>query len=198
VKSVNVLQLLSTPLNLFEQEVLYDFRVEVGASSIPGAKLGAFLTYIGARKLRESAKAKGQEVYKGRCPLINELKRTVEAKYPVGNTVTVKVTGEHLLGRNSYDYVFADEINNEPPAAQHPEPISRGQPRIGSVGAYVEDDYLRDSSTQFNGKMHSIDLGRYGKYLLNTRLPTLSEFNACSHFFPASGWWKVLFESRIG
>lgn len=42
-------------------DVLYDFRVFIGPSNIPGAGLGAYLTYKGARVLTSDAVAKGMK-----------------------------------------------------------------------------------------------------------------------------------------
>jgi hypothetical protein len=153
----------------FFAEILFDFKVEVGASSIPGAKLGAFLTFIGARRLSPQGLMKGKRVFKGRKLVVNDMKRqasTLVAKNQFGDLVGVQLNGEHLLGKDNSDYLFEDEIAFDPQHVRMPETNSVVKPGIGFAGVYVEADYFRDSSIDFDGMKNSISLGRYGTYSL--------------------------------
>lgn len=151
----------------FFAEILYDFKVEVGASSIPGAKLGAFLTFLGARRLSPQGKLKGKRVYRGRTLFVNDMKKefsTIEAENQFGDLVGVQLKGDHLFGKDNSDYIFEDEIAFDPQRANPPEENALVAPGIGFVSAYDEGDYFRDNTIQFDGKKHCISLGRYGKF----------------------------------
>ena len=96
-----------------DEETLYDFAVEVRASDIPGAGLGAFLTYLGARVLRPEAAARSSRLLRG-CyvdetsagdPVI-PTRDTATAQTPDGRMMKVTVTGENLHYNDNYRYVF--------------------------------------------------------------------------------------------
>jgi len=48
----------------FSEDVLYDFEVNARQSEIPGGGMGAFLTYLGARKLKPNCRVKGNKKWK--------------------------------------------------------------------------------------------------------------------------------------
>jgi len=80
-------------------EILYEFVIDVRESTIPGAGLGAFLTYVGARTLKEGKQKKVGDI----TPACTRY--LTEAVLPgSGNGLTVKISGkdihgdEHLMG----------------------------------------------------------------------------------------------------
>ena len=70
-------------------EILYEFRIEVSKSSIPGAGFGAFLTFIGARILHPKYR---QYTRNGQ---LAKTRQILDAAMPNGNGgVHVTLTGK--------------------------------------------------------------------------------------------------------
>jgi hypothetical protein len=105
---------------------LYDFRVDIATSKIPNAGLGAFLTFLGARHLKDEAFGK-----KGPKPIQKslQLEDTLEAFGESGHGMHVRLTGEAIDERK----------------ALSPE-------GIGPERAYTESDYEPSSTTVFSSR----------------------------------------------
>ena len=84
-------------LTLLSTETLYDFRVDIKKSSIPNAGHGAFLTYLGARVLNESAQQRSTRLMQEHTTegeVGTHL--PLSAKTLGGRTMNVTLTGDNL------------------------------------------------------------------------------------------------------
>lgn len=106
--------LLTLP-HSFLLDVLFDFQIDVRDSSIPGAGKGAFLTYLGARRLKPACVLLGDQEMKKRASTKEELQATM----PSGHGCTVKICGENLHGNNNSDFWL--EAGKEDPFVAAPE-----------------------------------------------------------------------------
>jgi hypothetical protein len=143
------------------EDVLYDFRLFVDKSSIPNAGMGAFLTYMGARKIN-----KDSATYK-LCndlllDIIYEEPETMShiiAVMPDGRTKAVKLCGDNL--HCYYNCIYCPksvELKNKAPSAlvngkiikvkvagecleTFHELKDRPKDGIGHLGMYRGEDY---------------------------------------------------------
>lgn len=80
---------------------LYDVKINIKPSTIPGAGDGAFLLYKGAWQLKESGKQKHPKLRPRRSDR-EPTKAALQAEID-GCAVTVYLTGEGLYGNNNGD-----------------------------------------------------------------------------------------------
>jgi hypothetical protein len=107
-------------------EILYDFRVDISPSKIPNAGLGAFLTFLGARHLKDEAYGKkGPKLTQKKL----ELEDTLEALGERGHGIHVRLAGEAIDERK----------------AVSPE-------GIGPEREYTESDYEPSPTTVFSSR----------------------------------------------
>lgn len=179
---------LSTSISLFdrifETGMLYDFLVTVSESKIPGAGLGAYLTYLGARALRSEKKAKYRQLLGESISVYSNMFDPLKARGEDGRTTLVRLTGEHLLSPFNCLYQPSTSIPLEariPSDASasvfprcsvnvklsgqgiqfHHEMINRPENGIGFLGLNDNSDFISVPGRQFHLRS-CIDLGAYG------------------------------------
>jgi hypothetical protein len=183
---------------LRSSETLYDFRIEINESKIANAGLGAYLTYMGARKVKpERLKVVGP-ILMDSLASIAETMVPLIAEKPGGRTVLVKLKGNNLHGNHNSEYwaSTADLLDAEIPITaigrnkvfrkqnerlslhgkgiqSHTELENRPLGGIGLLELYTDSDYVPAPGIVFNETL-CIDLGVYaplgitGKYGLHT------------------------------
>ena len=144
-------------LTLLSTETLYDFRVDIKKSSIPNAGHGAFLTYLGARVLNESAQQRSTRLMQEHTTegeVGTHL--PLSAKTLGGRTMNVTLTGDNLhyndnniywskkrarkyASKESFDENEVDcDVYDEVKKLRNTVPDGQG---IGFLGINKESDY---------------------------------------------------------
>ena len=144
-------------LTLLSTETLYDFTVDIKKSSIPNAGHGAFLTYLGARVLNESAQQRSTRLMQEHTTegeVGTHL--PLSAKTLGGRTMNVTLTGDNLhyndnniywskkrarkhASKESFDENEVDcDVHNEVKELRNTMPDGEG---IGFLGINKESDY---------------------------------------------------------
>lgn len=91
--------------------MVYQFRLFVAQSGIPGAKYGAFIEFLGAWRLNEESHKLNDELH-GQLQYYNAPTReNLQAVFKEGDSgVTVRLTGENLHGFGNRCYVPRDAL----------------------------------------------------------------------------------------
>jgi hypothetical protein len=166
-------------------DTLFDFRINVRPSKIPNSGYGAFLTFLGARKLKEEAKKKSQELLCDRLYVESATTKALEATIGHMN-MSVVLRGEDLHG-NWNNVLFpitrfplkaiipnGKEVNIKlTPHSIHDDvkqlrdrkeikPLDNG---LGHFKIFTEEDYEHDDAIQYcSDDFGIVDLGRYGPF----------------------------------
>jgi hypothetical protein len=159
------------------EDVIYDFQVTVRASTIPNSGNGAFLTFLGARELKASAKKRNEKPWAQRTFRMSELAKPLTARFRDGRHASVKLQGEHLQSAYNCSYLVPESVDNGTGAAasdfesyySQAEMVSLRDPsnRIGFLNLNKESDFIPAPKRTFSSLHKScglIDLGRYGPF----------------------------------
>jgi len=203
-------------------EQLFSFRINIRQSGIPDSGYGAFLTFLGARKLKERARILSEKLMKDRLEFEefydeNEEPPTLEAVIGDYNVI-VTLTGQDLHGNGNctyfsytrfplkaklYDkiqnvFIGPNEVHDDVQALRSRNEIASPENGLGKLKMFTDDDYESDDETQFCSiDQGTIDLGRYGPFLLTDR-KTEMEFNLKDFLFdfePAA--WNFHVEEKL-
>lgn len=167
-------------------DTIYDLKIQVKQSEIPGAGMGAFLTFEGARLLKEELRTVAAKTREERIFHETDTTKPLEAAYPGGYGVAVKLTGKNLHGNNNIHYWpeealdawkakrASDDLDSDD---EEESPNTVGAKRIGHLGIHTENDYISDPSIELTSVNFSVELGLYGPVLKRGKLivpPTVS------------------------
>lgn len=122
--------------------------MHVAPSKIPGGGNGAFLTFVGGRRLTKKARERGRAELEKRVLRDVETKGTLTARLPSGYNYAVKLRGENLHGNNNNDFWPMDEtvdVDNAGAGYLKPKPFG-----IGHLGIHSISDYRDDPSIEFS------------------------------------------------
>ncbi len=168
-------------------EKLFDFRINIRKSKIPGSGHGAFLTFLGARKLKGESKQRSQDFLKDRIFVYTHTTKPLHAK--VGNyNVDVKLKGHnlHCNGNIGYFYISRFPLRAKDPNSGREYNVMIGPHSVhediqelrerrevphvdnglGFLEIFSEDDYESDNETRYSSKeFGAVDIGRYGPFL---------------------------------
>ena len=78
--------------------------MDISKSQIPGAGYGAFLTYFGARKLKDEVEEANCQLVAESEPRLADTKIPLRATHPGKGDVLVRLQGENLHGNHNCDY----------------------------------------------------------------------------------------------
>jgi hypothetical protein len=99
-----VLHLCSNKFRL-PSAILYTFRAFAAKSTIPGAGLGAFIEFIGARRLNETSNERRLRILDHVVPCLPKTMRPLQACFEEdGGGISVYLKGENLHGKMNRDY----------------------------------------------------------------------------------------------
>lgn len=159
---------------MFAIDVIYEFRVEAKPSLIPNAGNGAFLTYLGAREVKDP----GDESDALRKV---EIKQLLVSKDVEGYHMNIRVVGKGILetddGTKDVQYPAPTSL---PPIHEAPERCEMGSGvncnrypwKLDAKGNAMLSKYAENPDINFvtNQKGCSvIDLGRYGPFRRSDR-----------------------------
>lgn len=172
-------------LLLFFTENLYDFRVNIRQSKIPGdSGFGAFLTFLGARKLKAEAKRLSEQIRQHQMLVENDGLGFVSLDgvyntsvslvgndlYGNGNTSHYPKTRFPLEAKMSDDKTIAVKLTPHNIHESVQELMNKYEVKIqenglGLLEIFTEEDYENDNTIKFDSKITGcIDLGRYGPF----------------------------------
>ena len=121
-------------------------------SRIPGAGLGAFLTFLGARVLRDDVHPVDKSVSRELLVVNNgKLTMPLEATSRDGFGVSVTLNGATLAGKTC-NTILGDHVHLD----------GRCPKLIGSLGEYNESDFVLVPDIELFSEDCLIDIGRYG------------------------------------
>jgi hypothetical protein len=172
-------------------DILYYFKAFAQKSKIPNAGYGAFLSFVGAKRLNNESKARNDALledaeYKSRLEN-SPLQAFIDEKHH-GVTVHLKGAGVDRHGReyvsksNLLALIDSDSIKegsllragrqtvrlyiSELPSAidRRAYFVSNPNKRIGHLGIHMESDYKWIQNASFPAFSDCIDLGRYGPF----------------------------------
>lgn len=156
-------------LTKFPIDVLHDFLITVEQSEIaPGAGLGAFLKYLGARELKAERRDIGIDALEDYEPFVSETNGTLQARTPGGYGLSVSLTGENLHGNDNRlywpkamkkAYDAGEDFDRKELACQRALPEG-----IGFLGMHLESHYRAAPKTEFSSQGTCIPLGSYGPF----------------------------------
>ncbi|GKY98086.1 hypothetical protein MPSEU_000766500 [Mayamaea pseudoterrestris] len=139
---------------------MYDFLITVKPSKIANGGYGAFLKYVGARRLIKNAYERGRRAMKEyKLCETEDTEAVLQAVSATGHGVAVKLTGDCLEHSNS-TYIHK-EHNTPPPSIQN---------GIGLLGMFTEDDYEAAPNVTFETTTYCVSLGCYGPFRKEDRL----------------------------
>jgi len=165
--------------------MLYDFQIDIRESTIPNAGNGAFLTYLGARKLKKQAAIRSERLLKQH--VIEGMAETepMTAILPGGLGIGVTVTGQNLYRNDNNRYwskirskFLSEHSQNDTVSSAFDEnsvqcgihqevlklrsEVEDGK-RIGFLGIHSESDYVEANDVLFwSGPESMFEVGRYG------------------------------------
>ena len=166
--------------------MLFDFRVDIRQSNIPNSGYGAFLTFLGARKLKEEAMRRTAHLMDGRVVIYNQTVEFLEAT--IGHIdVSVSLKGKDLHGNSNNSHfsvtrfplkatcpdgkevnviIGPDVVHDDIQGLVNRGEINSPEDGIGFFNNFTEEDYEPDNTVQYCSKScGTIDLGRYGPFL---------------------------------
>lgn len=168
------------------KETLFDFRINIRESKIANSGYGAFLTFLGARKLKEEARKKSIDFLKDRIYVESDTTKNLQAKD--GNfNMSVKLMGSDLHGNGDSNFftftrfpLLAKDLNGKEysvkigPHHIH-EDIKELRKRkempfpengLGLLCMFSDGDFESDNETKYSSEEFGIiDIGRYGPFL---------------------------------
>ena len=132
-------------------DTIYDLKIVVRESGIPGAGLGAFLTYLGARVLREDVQ--NVENVSRELLVVNNggLTMPLMATSRDGFGISVTLNGAMLVGKRCSS-ILGDHVHFD----------GRCPKLIGGHGVYNESDFVLVPEIELFSENCFIDIGRYG------------------------------------
>ncbi len=167
------------------EETLYDFQLDIRESTIPNAGNGAYLTFLGARKLTKQAATRSERLLKQH--VIEDMTdlEPLTAKLPGGLGIGVTVTGRNLYGNDNNQYwsknrsqLFFEHCQNGTISPELDENLVQCEihrevlklrskvedgKRIGFLGIHSESDYVESDDELFwSGPESMFEIGRYG------------------------------------
>ena len=170
--------------------------MEIGKSSVPGGGYGAFLTFLGARKLNRTFEITADERLERRNVIYEaDTSKPLETQSSEGFGVSVSLTGRNLHGNYNSIYwpqtVFSlpavldtgNEVNvklagknlhYDSEEEEEPLPFSK---RFGLMDLQVESNYFPDNTSSFSNRNGLIDLGRYGPVVKTGKICFENRFN---------------------
>lgn len=167
-------------------EILFDFKVDIRKSGIPNSGHGAFLTFRGARMLKQELQERNTRKLESRCCFIPKTMTPLHAMHTDGFGVKVTLTGRDLHGnRNSVywpetlfplqaylpgrprptDVQLTGENLHYDSDEDEPLGLSCCPKRIGFLGLHTASDYLPADDIEFASSSEGcgyLSLGRYG------------------------------------
>ena len=207
----------------YPDDIIYQFRIDVKKSGIENAGMGAFLTFLGAKKLKPDARKRAFEelnLFETRPHAHCKTKRELEAEHPSGHGMKVTLTGEHLHRQYNNDHPLAPLEGVDPrtggtfklklaeefdlyderelEALMYPH---YGR-RVGFHGIHTKDHYEADPTISFSSEYDNcglLNLGRYGPFLPEDRKIELHfDFKSFIFGHEPSGWSFGLEEKLLG
>jgi len=144
-------------------DILFDFECTVDESKIPGARFGAFLTFLGARKLDKKLQEK-REAFRAQVEY-RELPtmKSLTARLPGGFHASVSLTGDDLHGNNNSEYFCIQNASSDCGNKENHDHPTSGH-AIDQFKLFTESDYKQDSSIKFYPASNLLHLGRYGPF----------------------------------
>jgi hypothetical protein len=149
--------------------ILYQFKAFAAPSNIPGAELGAFISFLGAYTL--DAKQKQRNTDLGEVVVVNldQKPATADAIMPDGMRARVTITGDNLY--EDYELQPYVPITRQPTVAKIPP----GAPAIFEkrtenvliVGTRIHDDVYRKHTKRLERKFLEHGLQPMGHYKTN-------------------------------
>lgn len=149
-------------------DTIYDLSIQVRQSEIPGSGMGAFLTFRGARVLKEHLREEADKKLAARVFHEPITMKPLEAISPDGFGITVKLTGNNLHGNQNNPYWRPEDLQAEKDGTGNrlqSDDSSPDEERVGHLGLHTEDDYVSDPTIALRCVDFSIELGRYGPVL---------------------------------
>jgi hypothetical protein len=159
------------------EDIIYDFKVEAQTSTIPNSGNGAFLTFLGARELKPSAKKRNESLWKKREVRVSALDDVMTAKSCDGCHASVKLVGDHIHSAYNCSFLVPDSLNEETGVAKRDferyysreELAGMRDPsnRIGFLKLNKESDFIPAPKRTFSSLHKScglINIGRYGPF----------------------------------
>ncbi len=186
------------------KEILFDFRINIRKSNIPNSGSGAFLTFLGARKLKEEAKQKSINILMGRIYVESDTTKSLQAK--IGNynlAVTLKGHDLHGNGNNNHFTCTRFPLQARDPGNGHEYSVKIGPHEIhediqnlrdrkeipfpknglGFLQMFTEKDYEDDDEIKYNSdQFGNVDIGRYGPFLKTGERPVYSWIHDLARF----------------
>ena len=181
ISSLENLTFLLPPL-----DYVYDFKIEARPSNIPNAGMGAFLTFIGARRLQQKTRIRATELLDARPYKELTTMRPLVAELPDGFGMGVTLTGAHLHGPYNSTYLLPAlkavnpdtgrkmkvRLANSQDVSYYPDELDalknpNKDGRFGFLGIHHEDHYRCDTKKTFASAQEGcglIDIGRYGPF----------------------------------
>ena len=156
--------------------------IEIRTSNIPNSGYGAFLTFLGARRLNTESTRRSELLLDSHVYYDPLTKTPLDAIMPDGTELSVTLSGENIHGNGNSSYWLPHNLCTDGAILpcgkdvkvtikqfdfQNYQPLINKENGIGFMGSHQPKDYVYDNNATFssyNNGCGLVDLGLYGPF----------------------------------